>query len=57
MLSKFNNEVLSRGSAAVLPQNLSREWLNTLQNMAEEFLENNYSLDECREPQDVADPV
>ena len=57
MLPKFNNEVLSKGSDAVLPQNLSRDWLYTLQNIAEEFLENNFSLDECRESQDVADPI
>ena len=57
MLPKFNNEVLSKGPDAVLPQNLSREWINTLQNIAEEFLENNFSLDECRAPQDVADPI
>jgi hypothetical protein len=57
ILSKFNNEVLSRGSEAVLPQNLSREWLNKLNKLAEEFLDSNFSLDECKEPKDVADPI
>jgi len=57
MLPKFNNEVLSKGPDAVLPQNLSREWLNTLQNIAEEFLDINFNLDECKDPQDVADPI
>ena len=57
MLPKFNNEVLSKGPDAVLPQNLSREWLNTLQNIAEEFLDINFSLDECGDPQDVAGPI
>ena len=57
MLPKFNNEVLSKGSAAVLPQNLSREWLKTLQNIAEDFLDINFSLDECGDQQEVADPI
>ncbi|MFC1488815.1 hypothetical protein ACFL6B_03105 [Thermodesulfobacteriota bacterium] len=57
MLPKFNNEVLSKGPDAVLPQNLSREWLNTLQNIAEEFLDINFSLDECGDPQEIADPI
>jgi len=57
MISKFNNEVLSKGSAAVLPQNLDRAWLEKLQKIAEDFLERNFSLDECKEPQDIADPL
>ena len=57
MLSKFNNEVLSKGPDAVLPQNLSREWLNTLQNIADDFLDVNFSIDECGDPQEVADPI
>ncbi len=57
MISKFNNEVLSKGPAAVLPQNLNRAWLEKLQKIAEEFLDRNFSLDECKDPQDVADPL
>lgn len=57
MLSKFSNQVLSRGSDAVLPQNLSTEWLNVLQNMAEDFLDSSYDLEECKEPEDIADPI
>ena len=57
MISKFNNEVLSKGPAAVLPQNLDRAWLEKLQKIAEDFLERNFSLDECKEPQDIADPL
>ena len=57
MLSKFNNEVLLKGPAAVLPQNLDTQWLYRLQTVAEDFLERNFSLDECKEPQDVADPL
>jgi hypothetical protein len=57
MLSRFNNEVLSKGPGAVLPQNLNHEWLNTLQTMAEDFLDSSYDLDECNKPEDVADPI
>jgi hypothetical protein len=57
MLSKFNNEVLSKGPAAVLPQNLSHAWLERLQKIAEDFLDRNFSPDECKSPQDIADPL
>ena len=57
MLSKINNEVLSHGPEAVLPQNLNKKWLNTLQKMAEDFLEANYDLEECKKPEDNADPI
>ncbi len=57
MLSKFNNQVLSRGPDAVLPQNLSNEWLDVLQKMAENFLDASYDLEECKEVQDIADPL
>ena len=57
MISKFNNEVLSKGPAAVLPQNLNHAWLERLQKLAEDFLDRNFSLEECKDPQDVADPL
>ena len=57
MLSKFNNEVLLQGPVAVLPQNLSYKWLKRLQQIAEEFLDQNFSLDECKDPQDTADTL
>jgi hypothetical protein len=57
MLSKFNNEVLLRGPAAVLPQHLNHPWLKRLQQSAEEFLDRNFSLDGCKDPRDVADPL
>jgi len=57
MLSKFSNQVLSQGSDAVLPQNLNTEWLNILQKMAENFLDSSYDLEECKEPEDVADSI
>ena len=57
MLSRFNNEVLSYGPSAVLPQNLNAEWIKILQKMADEFLDTNFDLDECKDPRDVGDPV
>ncbi len=57
MLSRFNNEVLSKGPTAVLPQNLNDAWLKRLQKIADDFLDQNFSLDECKDPQDVADPL
>ena len=57
MISKFNNEVLSKGPAGVLPQNLNRAWLEKLQKISEDFLDRNFSLEECKDPQDAADPL
>ena len=57
MLSRFNNEVLSYGPTAVLPQNLNHYWIQKLQKMASEFLDSNFNLDECKDPRDVGDPV
>ena len=57
MLSQFNNEVLSHGPTAVLPQNLNSVWIMKLQKMADEFLDSNFDLNECKDPADVGDPV
>jgi len=57
MLSKFGNEVLLHGPDALLPQNLNKEWLNWLQKMAEDFLDGSYDLEECKKPEDIADPI
>ncbi len=57
MLSQFNNQVLSYGPAAVLPQNLNHIWLERLQKAADEFLDSNFDLHECKDPQDVGDPL
>ena len=57
MLSQFNNEVLSYGPTAVLPQNLNSSWIFKLQNAAEEFLDSNFELHECKDPRDVGDPI
>ena len=57
MLARFNNEVLSKGPDAVLPQNFTDGWLHRIQKISEDFLDGNFSLDECKDPQDVADPI
>lgn len=57
MLSRFNNEVLSYGPTAVLPQNLSSEWLKKLQKLSEDFLDSNFDLHECKDARDFGDPV
>ena len=57
MLSRFNNQVLSQGANGVLPQNLNSEWLIIQQKMAEDFLDSSYDLEECKNPEDVADPI
>jgi hypothetical protein len=57
MLSQFNNEVLSYGPTAVLPQNLSSTWIKKLHKMADNFLDSNFDLHECKDPRDIGDPV
>ena len=57
MLSRFSNEVLSHGSSAVLPQNLSDFWLKTLQKLCDDFLDSNFAVDQCTETLDMGDPV
>ena len=57
LLSKFSNEVLSRGSGAVLPQNLDPFWLKTIQKLCDDFLDRNFAVDQCTSTLDTGDPV
>ena len=57
MLSRFNSEVLSYGPTAVLPQNLNHTWMKHLQKIADDFLDSNFSLNECKDPRDIGDPI
>ena len=57
LLSKFANEVLSRGASALLPFNLSREWLAELQKMADDFLDLNFQTENCADVGDIVDPI
>ena len=56
-MTDFYNEVLSYGPAAVLPQNLNHRWIQKLQKMADDFFDSNFRLDECKEPEDIGDPI
>lgn len=57
MLVRFSNEVLSKGAVAVLPQNLSEEWLKKIQKLCDDFLDENFAIDECKEPGQMGDPM
>jgi hypothetical protein len=57
LLSKFANEVLSRGAEALLPQNLNREWMTALQKMADDFLDLNFQTGDCSDVGDDVDPI
>ncbi len=57
LLSKFANEVLSRGASALLPFNLSRAWLTALQKMADDFLDLNFQYENCADVGDKVDPI
>jgi hypothetical protein len=57
LLSKFANEVLSRGPSALLPQNLGPEWLVKIQKMADDFLDINFESGSCSDVGDIVDPI
>jgi hypothetical protein len=57
MLSRFSNEVLSRGAKAVLPQNLNEFWLKEIQKKCDDFLDRNFAVDQCAQTQVMGDPV
>ena len=57
MLSQFANEVLSNGPVALLPQNLNTEWLKRVQKQCDDFLDRNFSENECRIPEDVQEDL
>ena len=57
MLSEFYNEVLAFGPLAVLPQNLNSKWIQRLQKMADDFLDSNFNLQECKTASEIGDPI
>ena len=57
LLSKFGNEVLSKGPHSVLPQNLSPEWLVRIQKMADSFLDTHFDGAQCLWNGFTADPI
>jgi hypothetical protein len=57
LLSRFSNEVLSRGPGAILPQNLNGFWLKSIQKLCDDFLDKNFVADQCTQTLDTGDPV
>ena len=57
LLSKFGNEVLAKGPASVLPQNLAPAWLGRIQTMADNFLDAHFDGEQCRWDGFTADPI
>ena len=57
LLSKFSNEVLSKGPEAVLPQNLSSDWLMRIQKMSDEFLDSHFQGGTCESDGFKVDPI
>jgi hypothetical protein len=57
LLSKFSNEVLSKGPQAVLPQNLNVDWLIRIQKMVDDFLDANFEGGDCRNANFTVDPI
>jgi len=57
LLSRFANEVLSRGPSALLPQNLNLEWLAEIQEMVDDFLDINFVSNNCEDVGNSVDPI
>lgn len=57
LLSKFGNEVLSKGPDSVLPQNLTPAWLERIQKMADLFLDTHFDGERCLWDGFTADPI
>ncbi len=57
LLSKFGNEVLSKGPSFVLPQNLTPAWLERIQKMADQFLDAHFDGEKCLWDGFAADPI
>jgi hypothetical protein len=57
MLSEFYNEVLTYGPLSVLPQNLNDKWIQRFQKMADDFLDSNFNLYECKDAREIGDPI
>ena len=41
----------------MLPQNLSSRWLSVLQKLVDDFLDSNYTVEQCQTAEDNADPI
>jgi hypothetical protein len=56
-LSRFANEILSKGSEAVLPQNLDLFWLKNIQKMADYYLDTGFESNDCENINAIEDPI
>jgi hypothetical protein len=56
-LSRFANEVLSKGPEAVLPQNLNSFWLKKIQKMADHYLDTGFVSDDCENISAIEDSI
>ena len=56
-LSRFANEILSRGPEAVLPQNLDSFWLKKVQKMADHYLDTGFESNDCENINAIEDPI
>ena len=56
-LSRFANEVLSKGPEAVLPQNLDSFWLKKLQKLADHYLDTGFESNDCENISAIEDSI
>jgi hypothetical protein len=56
-LSRFANEVLSKGPDAVLPQNLDLFWLKKIQKIADHYLDTGFESNDCENIGTIKDPI
>jgi hypothetical protein len=56
-LSRFANEVLSKGPEAVLPQKLDSFWLKKIQKMADHYLDTGFESNDCENISAIEDPI
>jgi len=56
-LSRFSNEVLSKGPEAVLPQNLDSFWLKKIQKIADHYLDTGFESNDCENISAIEDSI
>ncbi len=56
-LSRFSNEVLSKGPEAVLPQNLDSFWLKKIQKIADQYLDTGFESNDCENISAIEDSI
>jgi hypothetical protein len=56
-LSRFSNEILSKGPEAVLPQNIDSLWLKKIQKMADHYLDTGFESNDCENTSAIEEPI